>query len=268
MSSHVGNRNRSRLVTEALTPITPRPEFAAFSALKDQILQAKTKQDLAALNRLCQKFLEGFPQHIPVYTDLMWNLLRLGDFQSAWQAAAQAWRLAPNSFFVLTYMGYYFLSVQNFEMVEKTARLMLEIGPSDLHALYFLAEALWGQGRYEEALKVGLPVIEISARLGELPENIEILLVKKLADYLIQKRDFSAAVQLWQLGVLCAKNSPTAMFELANAHLLNGEISQGRELLLRVQALDPKIPQVQLRLKQLDDRPSSGKYKHGTKKLQ
>ena len=268
LASVANERSRARLLAEALAPITPRPEFAAFTALKDQILQAKAKQDLAALNQLCQKFLEVFPQHLPVYTDLMWNLLRMGDPQAAWGAVAQAWRLAPNSFFVLSYMGYYFLSVQNFTMVEKTARLMLEIGPSDLHALYFLTEALLGQGRPEEALKVGLPVIEISARLGELPENIEIHLVKKLADYLIQKQDFSAAVHLWRLGVLCAKSSSTAMFELANAHLLNGEISQGRELLLRLQALDPKMTQVQQRLKQLDARPANGKHKPINKKLQ
>jgi len=268
LAAHAKKLSRARLFPVEAAPLTPRPAFAAFTALKDQILQAKANQDLAALNKLCRTYLEVFPQHIPGYTDLMWNLLRMGDAQSAWQAVAQAWRLAPGSFFVLSYLEYYFLSVQNFEMVEKTARLMLEIGPSDLHALYFLTEALWGQGRPEDALTVGLPVIEISARLGELPENIGIHLVKKLADYLIQKRDYPAAVRLWKLGVLCAKNSSAAIFELANAHILNGEVSQGRELLLQVQELDPKMPQVQQWLKQLDDRPANTRHRPGKKKLQ
>jgi len=70
--------------------------------------------------------------------------------------------MAPASYGTLTGMVNYFLQVKNFEMAEKSCRLLLNLAPHDLIALGFLTEALLGQGRFEEALKVGVPVVELS----------------------------------------------------------------------------------------------------------
>jgi len=165
------------------------------------------------------------------------NYLLVKNMNAAWQALGQAWQLAPNNYLVLLSMSYYFMSIRDYLAAEKVCRLLLELAPHSLMILGFLAEALIGQERFEEALSVGVPVVELSAKIGELPDRMGVILVKKMADYLLGKKDYAGAVHLWEAGVDCQPRDVNAMLELTQALMLAGDKAGARHRLAQAQIL-------------------------------
>ena len=222
-----------------------REEMTARSAAKDQLNAASERGDYEERKRLLLGHLKAMPHRVMLYLDLATCLLELKDTGAAWQALAQAWQLAPSSYSVLAVMAYYFLRVENFPMAKKTCHLLLEIAPHDLTALGYMTEALIGQGQNEEALKVGVPVLEVASVLGELPEGMGPYLVRKMADYLLrEKQDYATAVHLWELAVNCQGNDVNVMLDLITVLLRQGDTGRARQWLARARQLAPQDSRV------------------------
>jgi tetratricopeptide (TPR) repeat protein len=237
----------------------PRPvfsfriEFVTCQEIKDQLWLAENRRDLHEVKRLSLILQQKWSHNILGYFSVVNSLISLGDFEAAWQALSQAWQLSPNNYLVLTGMVVYFLQVKNFSMAEKSCQLLLEMAPHDLTVLGLMAEAMLGQGRYEDALNVGVPVVELSAQLGELPDRMGVFLVKKMADYLLEKKDYAGAVRLWQAGVMCQPGEVDPLLELAKVLLLAGEQSLAHQALTQAQQLAPQNEAVLAMLKQVND---------------
>ncbi len=224
--------------------VTFRPEFTALLAIKNQITQAEAQQDFERIKNLDLALLKLLPNRISLYTDLSVVFLRLQDPQSAWQILAQAWNLAPNSQFVLSYMTDYFITVRNYEMALKTAHLLRDLEPHSLQAMGFMTAALLGLGRHAEALKIGVPLVQLSARVGELPGSMGVQLVKRMAEICLSQGDAATAALLWQAGLESQPNDVAMLLELAQALRLQGDKSQARQRLLQAQQIDPHNPAV------------------------
>lgn len=220
--------------------VTFRIEITTFLDIESQFEIVKERGDHEEIKQWVLKKLQASPQRSALYIDLAICCLNLKDPSNAWQALGESWQLAPNSYSALFGMVYYFLRVKNFVMAEKTCHLLLEMAPHNLTVLGFLTEALLGQERYEEAVKVGMPVVELSAKVGELPERMGIFLVKKMADYLLEKKDYSEIVRLWQAGVKCQPGEVNTLIELSQALLLNGNKAEARQRLTEAQSLSPQ----------------------------
>jgi len=178
----------------------------------------------------------------------------MGDPAASWQALTRAWQLSPgNNYAVLGGMVNYFLLVGNFDMAEKSCQLLLEIAPHDLVVLGLMTEAMLGQGRYEEAIKVGMPVVELSAQLGELPDRMSINLVKQMADYLLKKKDFAGAARLWEAGVRCQPGEVDALLGLFICLMLVDDEVGARQRLEQARALAPQNETVLALIKQVGD---------------
>ncbi|MCX6066447.1 MAG: hypothetical protein NT121_11950, partial [Chloroflexi bacterium] len=117
--------------------------------------------------------------------------------------------------------------------------------------LGLLAEALLGQNRFEEAIKVGWPVVELSAQVGELPDLMGVSLVKKMADYFLEKKDYISAVRLWDAGVKCQPGDVNPLLELSKALLLAGDTTGARFRLAQAQVLAPKDETISALLQQV-----------------
>jgi hypothetical protein len=226
-----------------------------------QICKAKIASNLETDNLECVKkdmllLLQITPNNINLYVDLAVILLDLHDDIGAWQLLIQAWQLSSNNnYCVLGAMVYFFLRTKNFKMAESTCRLLLDIAPHDLQTMGFLAETLLGQDRFEEGLRVGVPVIEYSAMLGELPEGMGVFLIKKMADYLVDKKDYMEAKRLWQEGVKCQPGDVNVLLELSRVLLLDGDIVGAQEQLAKANLLEPKNEGVLAMLKQVTVAP-------------
>ncbi|MEI6290552.1 MAG: glycosyltransferase family 92 protein [Chloroflexota bacterium] len=215
-------------------PNYQREEISKIIQYKSMLISLQKNNDYIALKQLLLDNLSENPDSLVLLTDLAKVFLVLKDFSNAWQVLAAAWKLSSESLLVRTYMTYYFLQAANYQMAEKSAHLMLEIAPNDLQAMGFLTEALLGLGRVDEALKIGIPAVELSLIVGEMPENMDTFLVKKMADQLLEQKDFSTAVRLWTLVV---RSYPTNVFghlELSRSLVFAGEKRQARQILRNV----------------------------------
>lgn len=230
--------------------LSSRSEFTDWEEIKAQGELAKSRGDLRQVCQILTRMSQMQPQNIVIYVDLAAHYLKINDLGAAWQALTQAWQLSPNNYVVLGAMVFYFLRTGNYGMAEKTCQLLLEMSPHNLTVLGMLTEAILGQGRYEEAIKVGTPVVELSARIGELPERMSIFLVKKMADHLLEKKDYSGAVRLWEAGVKCKPGDVNAIIELTQSLLLAGNKTGARQQLAQAQTLAPQNETVLALLKQ------------------
>jgi tetratricopeptide (TPR) repeat protein len=136
-------------------------------------------------------------------------------------------------------------------MAEKAVRLLLNIAPHELQAQTFLTEALLGQGRFEDALKIGVPVIELSAEVGELPQKMGLYLVKKMADYLSSKQDYAGAIHLWQAGLKCQPEDVDALLEYSQVLLVAGNNAGAQQQLTKARLLAPQNETVLAMLKRV-----------------
>jgi Tfp pilus assembly protein PilF len=217
-----------------------RAEFMDWMEVKDQGQLAQGLKDPKQVCQMLLTLIQLQPQYVHLYMDLASTYLNLNDPSLAWQALTRAWQLAPNTYDVLAGMSTYFLWTKDFSMVEKTSHLLLEIAPHNLRALSNLTEALIGQGRCEEALNVGLPVLELSARVGELPEGMGFYLVKQMGDYLLGNKDYTGAAYLWQAGAQSMPGEVLALLELTRCLLLAGDKDQARQALAQAQEHAPQ----------------------------
>jgi tetratricopeptide (TPR) repeat protein len=259
MASLVQAINPSDLHIDIPTILVFSEAISKEQAIKANLLELQKRGDYQGLKNVYLELQHESPDQISIYTDLFNILIILREPDLAWQVLAQAWKLAPNSYAVLNSMAYYFLRVNNFEMAEKTIRLLLNIAPTDLQALGFLTEALLGMGRFEEALKVGIPVIELSVLVSELPEKMDTYLIKKMADYLITKNDYEGAIRLWQAGVRCRPQDVNALLEYSQVLLLAGNKADAQQQLTKAGVLAPQNETVLAMLKQVTVAPSVSK---------
>jgi Tfp pilus assembly protein PilF len=264
MSILSGSRRREPLNSISSREIVFRPEVRALIELESQYKVLEEKGSQEDIKNWILRKIQIFPQRLTFYIDLAICYLNLNDPTNAWQALGQAWQIAPNSYSTLIGMTFYFLEVNNFEMAEKTCRLLLELAPHDMAALGFLTEALIGLGRWEEALKVGLPIVEVAATMsGELPQGMGVFLVNKLADHALEKKDYSTAVRLWEAGVKCEPGNLHAILELAQALIYAGDHSAARQRLAKARALAPQDERVLALLRQVASPfPQNASYKH------
>ena len=235
-------RQPAPLITGQMIPphaaLSFRAGFLEMDALKAQTRAAINRKEFDEFKRLMLLLLQRMPQNIVLYTDIAAFLLDFGDHEAAWQMLSQAWLLSPNNNYnVLSGMAFYFIRVENYTMAENICRLLLGLAPHELTALGLLTYSLLGQRRYEEALRVGVPVVELSAKVGELPERMGVILVKKMADYLLEKKDYTGAARLWEAGVKCQRDDVNALLEFARVLLLAGDKNKARQRLTEAQAL-------------------------------
>lgn len=236
----------------------PREEFEKNKLLRDQIQSSMDHGDLKSASRLMMQRLDRYPQLITLYADLANCMLDLGDFQAAWQVLSAAWKISPNHYVLLNGMAFYFLRIKNYKMAENTSRLVLNIAPHDMIGLGMLTHSLIGQDRFDEALEIGIPVVEIAARFGELPGRMGVFLVKKMADHLVEKKDFLTAVRLWESGVLCQPQDAGALFELSQVLFLAGKFDAAINHLKRAEILEPNNQNVKTLIMQIET--ASGKH--------
>jgi Flp pilus assembly protein TadD len=90
-----------------------------------------------------------------------------------------------------------------------------------------------------------------------------VVLVRKMADYLLEKKDYAGAARLWKAGVKCQPGDVNALLALSQALLLAGDKTGTRQRLTQAQALSPQNETVLAMLKQLGaGTPLPHKRKH------
>jgi Tfp pilus assembly protein PilF len=229
-----------------------RPEMVVYKNKKDQLGKAEEEGNYEDVKRLLVDKIEEIPYLLASYVDLSTCLLKLNDPASAWQMLSQAWQMGRNSYRVLVGMTYYFLRVGNFQMAEKTCKMLLDMAPNELVVLGMMTESFLGQGRYEEAIKIGVPVVEVASVAGELPDGMSVYLIKKMAYYLVEKKDYQTAIHLWEVGMTCTQGDIEPVIELVKVLLHQGNRQRAQLLLAEAQKIAPQNDDIKILLQQLN----------------
>ena len=265
MAGLARTQTRSSLQLAHPDKLSYSQEFINFKKNKDEQKLAGARNDFEELRRLNQANLQLTPSRVIIYVNLAVCFLNLNDPGSAWQALSQAWKLAPNSYSVLLGMANFFLRVADYQMAEKTCQILFNMAPEDLLVLSYLTESLIGLGRCEEAVKLGIPVVELASLVGELPEGMNFYLIQKIAGCLEQMHDNVTLTHLWELGIKCQKDKIEPVLELIKVLRLVGDLKQAREWLVEAQKRDPKNDEVLNILHQLNTQSANQKSRKRNK---
>lgn len=222
----------------------PSSDITIVTELKKKTGDAEKQGDYKTAIQFIRQRLEIMPQKVNLLINLSENHLRLGEASSAWASLSEARKIAPNAYHVLTGLAYFFLKVGNYDMAEKACHLLLEMAPHNLMIQGYLAEALMGLGRHEEALKVGQSVIELENLLGELPDGMANYLVKLMADQLIQTKDYSGAISLWEGRLERQKDNADILLELSRALQLSGDTVNAHKRFVESQFIKSRTEEV------------------------
>lgn len=144
--------------------VTPRKEIVDYY---DEFLAGTnllTAGNLTQAKIFFASQINKFPFDVIRYTNFAAICIQLKDFDNAWPALAQAWRMAPQSLYVLLGMIDYFYAVGNFPQVEKIFLLVEAQGNLEPISVAIKALALWKQDKIEEA---ALTAQKILPRLQE-----------------------------------------------------------------------------------------------------
>ena len=88
-----------------------------------------------------------FPFDVMRYTNFASVSIKCKEFRSAWSALAQAWRMAPQSLYVLLCMIDYFYATGDFAQVEKTCLIAEAQGNLEPINVAIKALAQWKLGK-------------------------------------------------------------------------------------------------------------------------
>jgi tetratricopeptide (TPR) repeat protein len=228
-----------------------RSTFSQIDQIKSQMRAAQDRHDLAEFRRLLLLRIQAAPNYLVLYVTLSNLCIELDDPQAAWQSLGEAWRRSPNNYVILVGMAFYFLKTDNFPLAENTSRLLLGIAPHDATALAYLTCSFLGLGRYDEAIALGVPLLELDWQFNELPDGMGLFLARQLAACLQQNHDYIGAARLLEQALILQSGDLNLLIALANVLHLAGDEKNARRRLLEARALEPGNQLVTNLLKQL-----------------
>jgi len=145
--------------------VTPRPDLIQYHKEVAIGLRLLEEKRITEAYEFFASQITKFPWDVIRYTNFGKVSLQKGDFETAWTAIAQAWRMAPKSLYVLLCMTDYFYTIKDFAQAEKTSLLAAALGDLEPIGVAILALSQWKQGKHQEAISTAQPV------LAHLPED-------------------------------------------------------------------------------------------------
>ncbi|MHC1782818.1 MAG: glycosyltransferase family 92 protein [Anaerolineaceae bacterium] len=140
--------------------VTPRPEAVNYYNEMELGLKLSEIEDHQAARVFWLAQIEKYPFDLNRYLNFANACLLSGDFSSAWNALAQAWRIAPKSLYVLLNMADYSYAMGDYAQVEKTSLLCRSLGDLRPENVAMLAIAQSRMGKQKEARITAGPVLD------------------------------------------------------------------------------------------------------------
>jgi tetratricopeptide (TPR) repeat protein len=159
------------------TEVIPRAELISYQDEMKKGMAVFEEGRFAEARDFWAKQITKFPFDPIRYTNFANVCIQLKDFQSAWNALAQAWRLAPLSLYVLLCMTDYFYAVGDYAQAEKTCLLVASQGDPQPEGIAIQALSQWKQGKIQEAIATAQPLIKYSDGKETNNPHIEELLL-------------------------------------------------------------------------------------------
>lgn len=169
-----------------ITPseVVPRPEVVVYYSELEENIKRYELQQFREARDFWMVQIEKYPFDPNRYINFADVSIRMGDLPSAWNALAQAWRIAPKSLYVMMSMVEYFYATHDYAQAEKISRLCATLGDLKPEGVALLAISQWKQGKHAEARESASTLLDQLART-----EVKNPLFKELVNLFSEKKD-------------------------------------------------------------------------------
>lgn len=169
--------------------------------------------------------------------------------QAAVQAQVQQARNAPNDFDAQFKAGELFYQIQRYDDALEFWQKANKLRPDDYETVVKLGNANYDAGRYQDAERW------YTSALLKKPDDVNVRTDLGLSFYLRTPPDVDRAIKEFRRSLQSDANHEQTLQNLAIALTTKGEAKEAREMLARLEQVNPKsaaLPQIRTNLQKLD----------------
>jgi cytochrome c-type biogenesis protein CcmH/NrfG len=186
-----------------LSPVIPRKEYLGYQEKVTLSSELTRQKNWAQAMRSTLELIELMPQCVSHLTDFAAICMQRNDFLSAWQAIAQAWKIAPQTHLVLLMMADYYMMIQDYGWLEKISQMLITQNPQENTSYFPLSFSLLHQGQIEKGLKLALTILPDLLEGSPYDQFRANLLIKTIQPHLFARNEiqiistlFTSAIKL------------------------------------------------------------------------
>lgn len=178
-------------------PNSIRPELQICINQKSELKALRDNPEAACI--LLTQLIHEYPGILLHQTAFAAHQLILGNYDSAWQALAKAWKQAPGAYEVLRVLADYFFVTEQYAKAEKTFRAMLDQSVNS-STLMRLGLALIKLEKWDDALQCVFPIFQDEESVLLLEKEMILDLICVLGIHYVDRNDKITAQKIIQIG--------------------------------------------------------------------
>jgi uncharacterized protein HemY len=132
------------------------------------------------------------------YVDFASISMQKGDFPLAWQAIAQAWKIAPQSHVVLQVMAEYYLKTGDYDWLEKISQMLITANPQENTSYFPLAMSLIHKGEIDKGLELAISILPDLLDGSPIEQLRAGLLIKTIQPHLLARKETDIINRLYR----------------------------------------------------------------------
>lgn len=179
----------------------PDPEYIKYLEKTNRTSRMLKARDWDGVLQAKSELIEMTAQSPVHYVDFASISMQKGDYPLAWQAIAQAWKIAPQSQVVLQVMAEYYLKTQDYNWLEKIGQMLITANPHENTSYFPLAMSLLQQGQIDKGLELALNILPDLLDGSPYEQLRAGLLIKTIQPHLVARKEIDRVNQLYRAAI-------------------------------------------------------------------
>lgn len=226
-------------------PVEKQPVLAHFLDLNHQLGQIMDGKNLDQAYQLIQQLLADYPS-LHARWLLVENQIQRGLFQQAWDMLQDIWRQSPGHFETLLEFGLFFKTINDLPQAEKAYADALAQDPYGIQVRAELAEILFREKKYSEALSLFLECIELFPYFLDKTEYLD--MINRLGVYAYSQHEPERAVKLLESAYQYHQDNYDLLINLGKIYYDQKKDVLAKKLLEKAVRINPKDSEARLGL--------------------
>ncbi len=179
----------------------PDSEFSSYFEKTNRTSRLLKVRDWDGVLQAKSELIEMTAQSPVHYVDFASISMQKGDFPLAWQAIAQAWKIAPQSHVVLQVMAEYYLKIGDYDWLEKISQMLITANPQENTSYFPLAMSLIHKGEIEKGLELAINILPDLLDGSPIEQLRAGLLIKTIQPHLLARRETDTINRLYRAAI-------------------------------------------------------------------
>jgi len=224
----------------------PRGELLELLSMDGLVQAAQEGHDQEKLEQYYRVMINRYPNFLIFYCDLADLYMSMNQPDKAWNTLAAAWRLAPDTYYVLIRMGKFYQAVGDLDHAEKVYRLALAIDPDGFKTLCYLASIQIDRNKIDQAIGLVAHAVQKYPYSTKDPDVLKA--IKKLGVYYYELQDWQQALSLFLLALEYNPEDCELLVNIGKIYYDRREFAQVEHYLTRAVKARPEDEEARLGL--------------------